>query len=166
MAVLESSASDLTPAQVAAVLRDRGNHIDVHVVEARLEQLRAWGAASARSDQTHVRRVQDLLRRNFRYTATRQGRQVQRFYETVLAGTPVMREIPLQSLNAVVVALESLAAGGYRASNPTTQAGESVPPTPWEPNLAEIINTAGTLAFEEGLMGHLMNDLRQGSPQE
>ena len=112
MAVLESSASDLTPAQVAAVLRDRGNHIDVHVVEARLEQLRAWGAASARSDQTHVRRVQDLLRRNFRYTATRQGRQVQRFYETVLAGTPVMREIPLQSLNAVVVALESLAAGG------------------------------------------------------
>ena len=53
----------------------------------------------------------------------------------------------------------------YRASNPTTQAGESVPPTPWEPNLAEIINTAGTLAFEEGLMGNLMNDLRQGSPQ-
>jgi uncharacterized protein (TIGR02679 family) len=54
----------------------------------------------------------------------------------------------------------------YRASNPTTPAGEPVPPTPWEPNLAEIINTAKTLAFEEGLIGHLMADLKLGSPPE
>jgi hypothetical protein len=110
MSVLEASPTDLTPAEVAAALKARGFGMDLRVVEARLAQLREWSAASARSDQAHVRRVQDLLLRNFRYTATRQGRQVQRFYETVLAGTTVMREIPLQSLNAVVVALESLAA--------------------------------------------------------
>jgi hypothetical protein len=109
MAVLESSPSDLTPAEVTATLRERGTDLDARVVEIRLEKLREWAVVSARSDQTHVRRVQDLLRRNFRYTATRHGRQVQRFYETVLAGTTVMREIPLQSLNAVVSALEALA---------------------------------------------------------
>lgn len=109
MAALEGSATDLTPAQVAAAVRERGGVLDVDLVEIRLTKLREWGAVSGRSDQTHVRRVQDLLLRNFRYTATRPGRQVQRFYETVLAGTTVMREIPLQSLNAVVVALELLA---------------------------------------------------------
>jgi hypothetical protein len=109
MSVLEGSARDLTPAEVASALREGGAVPDQAVVESRLSQLKDWGAVSARSDQTHVRRVQDLLLRNFRYTATRQGRQVQRFYETVLSGSPVMREIPMQSLNAVVLALESIA---------------------------------------------------------
>jgi uncharacterized protein (TIGR02677 family) len=119
MSVLEGSATDLTPAEVVLALRERGIAADLRVVEARLAKLREWGAASARSDQTHVRRVQDLLLRNFRYTATRHGRQVQRFYETVLAGTPVMREIPMQSLNAVVVALEAL---GGRGEDEQTEA--------------------------------------------
>jgi uncharacterized protein (TIGR02677 family) len=109
MSVLESSATDLTPAEIAAALRGRGKALDPRVVETRLTQLRDWSAVSARSDQAQVRRVQDLLLRNFRYTATRPGRQVQRFYETVLAGTTVMREIPLQSLNGVVTGLEALA---------------------------------------------------------
>jgi len=112
MSVLEGSPTDLTPAEVTAALRDQGLPLDVRVVETRLAQLREWTAVSARSDQTQVRRVQDLLLRNFRYTPTWQGRKVQRFYETVLAGTPVMREIPLQSLNGVVTALEALAAPG------------------------------------------------------
>jgi uncharacterized protein (TIGR02677 family) len=110
MRVLEAAATDLTPDEVTARLRDNDVTIQSRVVETRLAQLREWSAVSARSDQTHVRRVQELLLRNFRYTATRPGRQVQRFYETVLAGTPVMREIPLQSLSAVVSALETLAA--------------------------------------------------------
>ena len=115
MAVLESSPSDLTPAEVATALRDHGTDLDSRLVEIRLEKLREWAVVSARSDQTHVRRVQDLLRRNYRYTATRHGRQVQRFYETVLADTTVMREIPLQSLNAVVAALELLASSDETA---------------------------------------------------
>lgn len=110
MAVLEASPTDLSPAEVTALLRGRDLVLDQRIVETRLAQLREWSAVSARSDQTQVRRVQDLLLRNLRYTATRQGRQVQRFYDTVLAGTTVMREIPLQSLNGVVTALEALSA--------------------------------------------------------
>jgi uncharacterized protein (TIGR02677 family) len=108
MRVLEGSTADLTPDQVTTELRTAGLPLDTRVVESRLSQLRDWSAASARSDQAHVRRVQDLLLKNFRYTATRAGRQVQRFYDTALAGTPAMREIPLQSLNVVVTALEEL----------------------------------------------------------
>jgi len=70
-------------------------------------------------------------------------------------------------LNGVARAIPwRMTVADYRASNPTTPAGEPVPSTPWEPNLAEIINTAETLAFEEGLIGHLMTDLERGSPQE
>lgn len=122
MAVLEASSTDLTPAEVTTLLRDRGTPLDQHTVESRLTQLHEWTAVSARSDASHVRRVQDLLFRNFRYTATRQGRQVQRFYDTVLAGTTIMREIPLQSLNQVVTGLEALAASSRR-SDPAWVAG-------------------------------------------
>lgn len=70
-------------------------------------------------------------------------------------------------LNGVPTAVPwRMTVADYRASNPTAQAGEPVPPTPWEPNLAEIINSAGTFAFEEGLIWELMKDLARGSPQE
>lgn len=110
MSILEGSPTDLSSAEVTAGLRERGGTLDQRAVEDRLGRLREWSAVSARSDQAHVRRVQDLLLSNYRYSATRQGRQVQRFYNTVLAGTTAMREIPLQSLNGVVSALEALAA--------------------------------------------------------
>ena len=48
---------------------------------------------------------------------------MQRFYDTVLAGTTVMREIPLQSLNQVVTALESLAGATAQQSDPAWVAG-------------------------------------------
>lgn len=121
MRVLEAATSELAPAEVALGLRESGLHLEGPVVEDRLASLREWGAVSARSDQTHVRRVQDLLLRNFRYTATRAGRQVQRFYDTVLADTTVLREIPLQSLHAVVTVLETLAAGEEPAPDAAAQ---------------------------------------------
>jgi uncharacterized protein (TIGR02677 family) len=111
MAVLESSVTDLTPAEVAVALRGAGTSVDERTVEARLDKLRDWTAVSARTDTSRILRHADLLARNWRYTATPAGRQVQRFYATVLAGTPTMREIPLSSLARVVAALEALAAG-------------------------------------------------------
>lgn len=80
------------------------------VLEARLDKLREWGAASARTDASRILRHADLLARNWRYTATPVGRQVQRFYRKVLAGTPTVREIPLSSLARVVEAAEALVA--------------------------------------------------------
>ena len=109
MEVLESSVTDLSPAEVARALLLAGTPLDAHVVDARLEKLRHWGAATARHDTSNIQRYTDLLARNWRYTATQTGRQVHRFYRTVLAGVPTMREIPLPSLRRVVDSLEELA---------------------------------------------------------
>ena len=108
MDVLESSITDLTPSEVRTRLQANGVLLDQPTVETRLDKLREWGAASARADTSRILRHADLLARNWRYTATPTGRQVQRFYRKVLANTPLVREIPLPSLARVVEAAESL----------------------------------------------------------
>ncbi len=109
MDVLESSITDLTPGEVGARLQTAGTPIDQAVLEARLDKLREWTAVSARTDSSRILRHADLLARNWRYTATPAGRQVQRFYRKVLAGSPAVREIPLSTLARVVEAAEQLA---------------------------------------------------------
>ncbi|WP_198950816.1 DUF2397 family protein [Kineosporia sp. A_224] len=111
MAVLEGSITDLTPGEVAQALTQAGRPLDERTVEVRLDKLRDWTAATARTDTSKILRHADLLARNWRWTATPAGRQVQRFYTNVLAATPTMREIPLSSLARVVDALERLASG-------------------------------------------------------
>lgn len=111
MDVLESSVNDMRPAEVARALAETGRPLDPVVVESRLDTLRGWGVLHATTDTSRIRRHADLLARNWRYTPTPLGRQVHRFYRTVLVGTPVMREIPLAGLNGVVRSLEALAAG-------------------------------------------------------
>ena len=110
MDVLESSITDLTPGEIGARLQSAGAAIEQGVLEARLDKLREWTAVSARTDSSKILRHADLLARNWRYTATPAGRQVQRFYRKVLAGSPPVREIPLSSLARVVEAAEQLAA--------------------------------------------------------
>ena len=112
MEVLEASITDLAPRDVMVRLSATGMRIDESVVEARLEQLREWGAVSKRSDTTRLLRAADLLAKNWRYTATPIGRHVQRFYRKVLAGAKIVREIPLASLARLVDAAESIAASG------------------------------------------------------
>jgi hypothetical protein len=120
MDVLEASITDLTPDQVVARLQAAGTPLDLSLVEARLNSLHDWGAVSARTDASRILRYVDLLARNWRYTATPVGRQVQRFYRKVLAGTPVVREIPLSSLGRVVEAAEGLASGAL-GETPTAE---------------------------------------------
>jgi uncharacterized protein (TIGR02677 family) len=109
MGVLEGSITDLTPDDVRARLQAVGTRLEPDVIQARLDKLREWGVVSARTDASRILRYTDLLARNWRYTATPIGRQVQRFYRKVLAGTPAVREIPLSSLARVVQAAEALA---------------------------------------------------------
>ncbi len=111
MDVLEASVTELSPAEVARAVSDAGHRLPDDVVEDRLERLRQWGAAHATTDTSRILRHSDLLARNWRYTATAVGRQVHRFYRTVLAGTPAVREIPLAGLNRVVRSLEALRDG-------------------------------------------------------
>ncbi|MCP2342992.1 DUF2397 family protein [Actinomadura rupiterrae] len=108
MEVLESSVTDMSPAEVTSALRTNGHRPDQRTVETRLRKLQSWHAVTARPDVSQVRRYSDLLAGNWRYTATPTGRQVQRFYTQVLSGAATMREIPLPSLARVVESLEAL----------------------------------------------------------
>lgn len=109
MEVLESSITDLTPDDVGAHLNALGTPLPAGALQTRLDKLREWGAISARTDASRILQYSDLLARNWRYTATPAGRQVQRFYRKVLAGAPSVREIPLSSLARLVQAAEELA---------------------------------------------------------
>jgi hypothetical protein len=109
MAALESSVTDLTPAEIAALVSADNPVMPEALVQKRLDKLKDWTAATGRSDPSRIRRHADILARNWRWTATPAGRQVHRFYTSVLAGTPTMREIPLPSLARIVESVEQLA---------------------------------------------------------
>ncbi len=70
MDVLEASVTDMTPADVVVALAATGHQLDEKVVIARLDQLRTWGNASARTDSSRILRYQDIVSKNWRYTAT------------------------------------------------------------------------------------------------
>lgn len=108
MEVLETSVEALVPREIGAALILAGRPLTDVVLQDRLDQLDRWGALVWRTDGTQVLRHADLLARNYRYTATPVGRQVQRFYRVALAGAPVLREIPLRSLAVAVQALREL----------------------------------------------------------
>ena len=126
MDVLEASVTEMTVAEVAAALAVAGHRLTAGTVEARLDSLKASGAASARSDTSRARRYSELLARNWRYTASPIGRQVQRFYRQVLAAAPTMREIPIRSLDLLVTNLEKLAGDLNGAFDPGTVAARHV----------------------------------------
>lgn len=110
MDVLEQNVTEMTASEVTAALAAAGRRLPAATVEARLDKLRSIDVVSARPDTTRARRYSELLARNWRYTASPIGRQVQRFYRQVLAEAPTMREIPIQSLHLLVTNLEKLAA--------------------------------------------------------
>lgn len=159
MAVLEGEVTDRTPAEITSRLRSIGIQLDQKIIETRLDKLVAWGAASPRADASQLRRYADLLARNRRYTATPTGRQVHRFYNSYLAGTPAMREIPLPSLNRIVNSLSALVrllASSGRSTATTTSSARI------EAQIAEHVGIAFTshddidaalVGAEDGLAG-------------
>ncbi|NNJ63345.1 MAG: DUF2397 domain-containing protein [Dactylosporangium sp.] len=126
MAVLESSVTDLTPAEIAALVSAAGPPMSDSLVQQRLDKLKDWTAATGRSDPSRIRRHADILARNWRWTATPAGRQVHRFYTSVLAGTPTMREIPLPSLARIVDSVERLATALNLPRRDDTQIAELI----------------------------------------
>ena len=52
----------------------------------------------------------------------------------------------------------------YLNSNPNAHHRAAIPPTPWEPQLADEIAARGDLAFEEALLPDLLADLQRGRP--
>ena len=110
MGVLDGSVNDLSTGEVATALARAGATLNEATTNDRLDQLRRWGAVTARSDTSSAQRYADLIARNWRWSATSTGRQVHRFYNAALASTRTMREIPIASLQQVVAALADLEA--------------------------------------------------------
>ncbi len=110
MTVLEASVTEVSAAEVRTELARAGRRLAADTVEARLDALIEMGAVSYQTNTSQVRRVADLLARNWRYTPTLIGRQVQRFYREFLTGAPTVREVPIGALNLLVVNLENLSA--------------------------------------------------------
>jgi len=122
MDVLEASVTDMTPADVVAALAAAGHPMQETAVVKRLDKLRTWTAVSARTDHGRILRYSDIAARNWRYTPTPLGRQVQRFYRNYLSGQPVVREIPLTNLAQFVNALEQLAGSARERPDADTAA--------------------------------------------
>lgn len=110
MTVLEASVTAMSATEVRTELARVGRHVSPETVEARLDALIDIGAVSYQTNTAQIRRVADILARNWRYTPTLIGRQVQRFYREFLTGTPTVREIPISALNLLVTNLEDVAA--------------------------------------------------------
>lgn len=110
MSVLEASVTDMSPAEVVAALAAADHPMTEETVIGRLDKLYRWAAVSPRTDHDRILRYSDIAPRNWRYTPTPLGRQIQRFYTTYLARQPAVREIPLTTLAQLVDALEQLAA--------------------------------------------------------
>ena len=79
MDVLEASVTDMTPAEVVVALAASGHPMGETAVVQRLDRLRIWTVVSARTDHGRILRYSDIAARNWRYTPTPLGRQVQRF---------------------------------------------------------------------------------------
>ncbi|MFE1764068.1 DUF2397 domain-containing protein [Streptomyces angustmyceticus] len=108
MDVLDQAVDHLTPAQISVQLAAGG--IDLHpvVVAQRLRALRDTFLAVSGQPDNDIERWQELNGARWRYTATAQGRQVQRLWTLLAAEGMVQREIPLDGLARIREALAAL----------------------------------------------------------
>ncbi len=108
MDVLDQAVDHLTPAQISVQLEASG--IDLHpgVVAQRLRALRDTFLAVSGQPDNDIERWQELNGARWRYTATAQGRQVQRLWTLLAAEGMVQREIPLDGLARIREALAAL----------------------------------------------------------
>ncbi|GHE11922.1 hypothetical protein GCM10010339_73360 [Streptomyces alanosinicus] len=108
MDVLDQAVDHLTPAQISVQLAAGG--VDLHpvVVAQRLRALRDTFLAVSGQPDNDIERWQELNGARWRYTATAQGRQVQRLWTLLAAEGLVQREIPLDGLARMREALAAL----------------------------------------------------------
>ncbi|MEU1223065.1 DUF2397 family protein [Streptomyces microflavus] len=108
MDVLEQAVDHLTPAQVSAELAERGVVLQPVVVAQRLRALQETFLAVSGQPDNEIERWQELNGARWRYTATAQGRRVQRLWSLLASEGVVQREIPLDGLARVREALTGL----------------------------------------------------------
>jgi len=100
--------ADLSAAEVAAQLADRGVSLTVEDVTSRCEQLERWGNLVRGVRDAHVATVRDYLRSRTRFQASKLGGRVYRDTEDILAAGDGAREVARELLGAIVDVLDRI----------------------------------------------------------
>ncbi|WP_424185842.1 TIGR02677 family protein [Actinokineospora sp. G85] len=100
--------ADLSAAEVALHLAERGITSSTDEVTARCEQLQAWGNLVRGVRDARVPTVRDFLRSRSRYQASKLGGRVHRDAEAVLAAGDGAQEVARELLGATVEVLDRI----------------------------------------------------------
>lgn len=101
--------ADLSAAEVAQQLGERGRSLSVDEATDRCEQLHRWGNLVRGVRDARVPTVRDFLRSRNRYQASKLGGRVHRDAEAVLAAGEGAQEVARELLGATVEALNRIA---------------------------------------------------------
>ncbi|MEU0309128.1 DUF2397 family protein [Streptomyces cyaneofuscatus] len=124
MGVLDQAVDHLTPAEIAVELAARGATLHPGVVAQRLKKLQETFLAVSGQPDNEIERWQELSGARWRYTATAQGRQVQRLWAVLSAEGVVQREVALDGLARIRDALTALQEEGTAPEEVAKLAGQ------------------------------------------
>jgi uncharacterized protein (TIGR02677 family) len=102
--------TDLSAAEVAQQLADRGIAVSLDDATSRCDQLREWGNLVRGVRDARVPTVRDFLRSRSRYQASKLGGRVHRDAEAVLAAGEGAQEVARELLGAMVELLDRILA--------------------------------------------------------
>ncbi|WP_063628930.1 TIGR02677 family protein [Amycolatopsis taiwanensis] len=100
--------TDLSAAEVAQQLADRGITLSIDDATVRCEQLQAWGNLVRGVRDARVPTVRDFLRSRSRYQASKLGGRVHRDAEAVLAAGGGAQEVARELLGAMLELLDRI----------------------------------------------------------
>jgi len=112
--------SDLSAAEVAAVLEEDGAALDVDVVEARLAYLVEHGNLVRSPREAEAKSIREYLTTRSRYQLTPLGEQAHRHVEELLGSAGRVREVSTEVLPVLLRGLETLAADPHAGAGEVT----------------------------------------------
>ncbi len=101
--------SDLSAAEIASVLEERGTHLDLDTVEARLSYLVEHGNLARSPREAEARSIREYLTARARYQLAPRGELVHRQVEELLGSAGRAREVSTEVLPVLLDGLEQLA---------------------------------------------------------
>jgi uncharacterized protein (TIGR02677 family) len=107
--------TDLSAAEVAAQLIDRGRTLERDTVEARCRQLEVWGNLVPSIRDARVSSVAEYIRSRSRYQVSKLGGRVHRDAVEILQATDGAREVARELLGQIVLSLDRIIAQLARA---------------------------------------------------
>lgn len=100
--------ADYSPAEAAALLSERGDHLTEDQVYARCEALERWGNLVRGVRDTHAATIREFHRGRNRFHASKLGGRIYRDTESIMSASEGAREVARELLGATVERLDSI----------------------------------------------------------